>query len=179
RAGERLRRSGRRFLGDLRSGARTALSGGGDRRPGPPVAARLVRGNPGTARSGLRGASRRSVAGRGRHPRARDVAGRRSGSGGSFDADLVRIARAGSESGPDARRRSRGERRLPLPRYFARPGDVFFLTKRTAPVLAPGALEEYETTDFSGRVVLLQERILYSFYATPALAIGRLQHTTT
>ena len=46
-------------------------------------------------------------------------------------------------------------------------------------MLAPGALEEYETTDFSGRVVLLQERILYSFYATPALAIGRLQHTTT
>src|SRR5256885_3508616 len=47
------------------------------------------------------------------------------------------------------------------------------------PVLAAGALEEYDATDFSGRVVHLRERVRYSFYATPALAIGRLQHTTT
>jgi hypothetical protein len=47
------------------------------------------------------------------------------------------------------------------------------------PVLAPGAIEEYDTTDFSGRLVHLRERILYSFYATSGLAIGRLQHGTT
>ena len=46
------------------------------------------------------------------------------------------------------------------------------------PVLAPGAVEEYDATDFAGRAVHLRERILYSFYGTPDLAIGRLQHTT-
>jgi hypothetical protein len=47
------------------------------------------------------------------------------------------------------------------------------------PVLASGAIEQYDATDFAGRAVHLRERILYSFYATPELAIGRLQHTTT
>jgi hypothetical protein len=46
------------------------------------------------------------------------------------------------------------------------------------PVLAPGALEEYDTTDFSGRAVHLRERILYSFYGTAGLAVGRLQRGT-
>jgi hypothetical protein len=46
-------------------------------------------------------------------------------------------------------------------------------------VLEPGALEEYDASDFSGRVVHLRERILYSFYATPGLFIGRLQHGIT
>ena len=46
------------------------------------------------------------------------------------------------------------------------------------PVLAPGAVEEYDAIDFAGRAVHLRERILYSFYGTPDLAIGRLQHTT-
>jgi hypothetical protein len=47
------------------------------------------------------------------------------------------------------------------------------------PVLEPGSIEEYDTIDFSGRAVHLLERIRYSFYATPGLFIGRLQHGTT
>jgi hypothetical protein len=47
------------------------------------------------------------------------------------------------------------------------------------PVLEPGALEEYDAADFSGHVVHLRERVLYSFYATPGLFIGRLQHGIT
>jgi hypothetical protein len=43
------------------------------------------------------------------------------------------------------------------------------------PVLDPAAIEEYDTIDFSGHPVRLRERIRYSFYATPGLAIGRLQ----
>jgi len=42
------------------------------------------------------------------------------------------------------------------------------------PVLAPGALEEYDTVDFSGSPVHLQERVRYSFYSTPSLPVGRL-----
>jgi hypothetical protein len=41
------------------------------------------------------------------------------------------------------------------------------------PVLAPGAIEEYDTVDLAGHPVHLQERIRYSFYVTPGLNIGR------
>jgi hypothetical protein len=47
------------------------------------------------------------------------------------------------------------------------------------PVLEPGSLEEYDAIDFSGHAVHLVERIRYSFYATPGLFIGRLQHGIT
>jgi hypothetical protein len=46
------------------------------------------------------------------------------------------------------------------------------------PVLAPGAMEEYDTVDLAGHPVHLQERVRYSFYATPGLAIGRLLATS-
>jgi len=42
------------------------------------------------------------------------------------------------------------------------------------PVLAPGAVEEYDTVDLAGHPVHLQERIRYSFYVTPGLNIGRI-----
>ncbi|MFL5398148.1 MAG: hypothetical protein ACJ79P_09645 [Myxococcales bacterium] len=42
------------------------------------------------------------------------------------------------------------------------------------PVLLPGAMEEYDTVDLDGNRVHLQERIRYSFYATPGLSMGRL-----
>jgi hypothetical protein len=42
------------------------------------------------------------------------------------------------------------------------------------PVLSPGSMEEYDTVDLQGNPVHLQERIRYSFYATPGLSIGRL-----
>jgi len=42
------------------------------------------------------------------------------------------------------------------------------------PVLAPGAMEEYDTVDLAGHTVHLQERIRYSFYVTPGLNIGRI-----
>jgi len=57
----------------------------------------------------------------------------------------------------------------PLPLVVGRPTGL-------RPVLAPGALEEYDTTDFSGTPVHLQERVRYSFYGTPGLAIGRLDY---
>ncbi|MFL5375112.1 MAG: hypothetical protein ACJ78T_14055 [Myxococcales bacterium] len=47
------------------------------------------------------------------------------------------------------------------------------------PVLEPGSLEDYDTIDFSGRAVHLRERIRYSFYASPGLFIGRLEHGIT
>jgi len=37
----------------------------------------------------------------------------------------------------------------------------------------------FDTTDFNGRAIHLRERVLYSFYATPGLFIGRLQHAAT
>jgi hypothetical protein len=42
------------------------------------------------------------------------------------------------------------------------------------PVLAPGAVEEFDTVDLAGHSVHLQERIRYSFYVTPGLNIGRI-----
>jgi hypothetical protein len=75
----------------------------------------------------------------------------------------VRVAREGFSFGPSSTR---------VDMFSGSPNGL-------RPVLAAGALEEYDTTDFSGRAVHLQERIRYSFYATPELAIGRLQHTTT
>jgi hypothetical protein len=42
------------------------------------------------------------------------------------------------------------------------------------PLLAPGAMEEYDTVDLAGHAVHLQERIRYSFYVTPGLNIGRI-----
>jgi hypothetical protein len=42
------------------------------------------------------------------------------------------------------------------------------------PLLVPGAVEEYDTVDFSGRAVHVQERIRYSFYVTPGLNVGRI-----
>jgi len=42
------------------------------------------------------------------------------------------------------------------------------------PVLAPGAMEEYDTVDLAGHRVHLQERVRYSFYVTPGLNVGRI-----
>jgi hypothetical protein len=75
----------------------------------------------------------------------------------------VRLAREGLPFGPSSRA---------VEMFSGSPNAL-------RPVLAPDALEEYDTVDFSGRAVHLRERILYSFYATPELAIGRLQHTIT
>jgi hypothetical protein len=41
-------------------------------------------------------------------------------------------------------------------------------------VLAPGAVEDYDTVDLAGRAVHLQERIRYSLYVTPGLNVGRI-----
>jgi hypothetical protein len=76
--------------------------------------------------------------------------------------DGVRVAREGFSFGPS----SHGIKMFNSSPYGVRP------------MLAPGALEEYDTTDFSGHAVHLRERILYSFYGTPGLAVGRLQRTT-
>jgi hypothetical protein len=40
------------------------------------------------------------------------------------------------------------------------------------PVLAPGALEEYETRDLAGRTVRLREQVTYSFYNSPHAVLG-------
>src|SRR5947199_4113170 len=42
------------------------------------------------------------------------------------------------------------------------------------PVITTGAMEEYDTFDLDENAVHLQERIRYSFYATPGLSLGRL-----
>ena len=40
------------------------------------------------------------------------------------------------------------------------------------PVLSPGAAEEYDTVDLSGRAVHLREQITYEFYSTPHLDVS-------
>ena len=55
------------------------------------------------------------------------------------------------------------------------PANVFVgVPTGLRPVLMPGAMEEYDTVDLEGNPVHLQERIRYSFYATPGLSVGRL-----
>lgn len=57
-----------------------------------------------------------------------------------------------------------------------RPGEVLQLDVGDAawlhPVLSPGAAEEYDTVDLSGRPVHLREEITYDFYSTPHLGIS-------
>jgi hypothetical protein len=75
--------------------------------------------------------------------------------------DGIRIARGGFSLGPAS---------VSIAMFNSAPYGL-------RPVLTPGAVEEYDATDFSGGVVHLRERILYSFYATPGLAVGRLQRS--
>jgi hypothetical protein len=59
------------------------------------------------------------------------------------------------------------------------PANPFFVQLSEArksalrPVLAPGALEEYESVDLDGRPVLLRERVTYSFFTDASVALGR------
>jgi hypothetical protein len=46
-------------------------------------------------------------------------------------------------------------------------------TNAIRPLLAPDALEEYDSIDLAGKPVHLRERVTYSFYADDTLALGR------
>lgn len=57
------------------------------------------------------------------------------------------------------------------------PGQVLQLSRGVAvglrPVLAPGSIEEYDTTDLSGKLVHLREQLSYAFYVTPGAEVDR------